>query len=47
MEFTISEGRICETPTCQIPEPHTLALAVCGFAALFAVRTLRRARSPC
>lgn len=30
MEFTISAGRICSTPTCAIPEPNALLL---GFAA--------------
>jgi hypothetical protein len=47
MEFTFSEGRICATPTCQIPEPHAFALAACGLAALIAARSLRRSRSPC
>jgi hypothetical protein len=44
MEFTFSEGRTCDTPTCQIPEPHAIALAACGFTGLIAARSFRRAR---
>lgn len=44
MEFTISEGRICATPTCVIPEPTAAVLVASGLVALAAVRWRRRGR---
>lgn len=44
MEFTFSEGRICNTPTCEIPEPTASALGASGLLGLVVARWRRRSK---